>query len=144
GLNYAVDLRYGVLVDIARQVYDGRAVDLTVGHFNVIWQGDANSYALRSLELCESPPRILNVTGAEIVSVRGAAEVYARRFGRETVFSGQESGEALLNNASLCRRLLGAAEARIEELMEWVARWVETGGKSLNKPTKFEVSDGKF
>ncbi len=143
-LNYAVDLRYGVLVDIARKVYDGRAVDLTVGHFNAIWQGDANSYALRSLELCESPPRFLNVTGPEIVSVRDTAEFYARRFGREAVFSGQKSGEALLNNASLCRRLLGEAGATIEELMEWVARWVETGGRSLNKPTKFEVSDGKF
>src|SRR5215468_414126 len=143
-LNYAVDLRYGVLADIARKVYDRRAVDLTVGHFNAIWQGDANSYALRSLELCESSPRFINVTGPEIVSVRGAAEFYARRFGREAVFSGQESGAALLNNASLCRRLLGEAEVKTEELMEWVARWVETGGRSLNLPTKFEVSDGKF
>ncbi|MGE0130275.1 MAG: NAD-dependent epimerase/dehydratase family protein [Blastocatellales bacterium] len=143
-LNYAVDLRYGVLVDIARKVYDGRAVDLAVGYFNVIWQGDANSYALRSLELCESPPRILNVTGPEIVSVRDAAEFYARRFGREAVFSGQESGEALLNNASLCRQLLGEAEVKLEGLMELVAHWVEAGGRSLNMPTKFEVSDGKF
>jgi nucleoside-diphosphate-sugar epimerase len=143
-LNYAVDLRYGVLVDIARKVYDGRAVDLTVGHFNVIWQGDANSYALRSLELCESPPRFLNVTGPEIVSVRRIAEFYAQRFGRKAVFSGQESGEALLNNAALCRQLLGEADVKLEELMEWVAHWVEGGGRSLNLPTKFEVSDGKF
>jgi nucleoside-diphosphate-sugar epimerase len=143
-LNYAVDLRYGTLVDIARKVYDGRAVDLTVSHFNAIWQGDANSYALRCLELCESPPRFLNVTGPEVVSVREAAEFYAHRFGREAVFSGQESGAALLNNASLCRNLLGEAEVKIEALMEWVAHWVETGGRSLNLPTKFEVSDGKF
>lgn len=143
-LNYAVDLRYGALVDIARKVYDGRAVDLTVGHFNVIWQGDANSYALQALELCESPPRFLNVTGPEIVSAREAAEFYARRFRREARFSGQESGEALLNNAALCRQLLGEAEVKLEELMEWVAHWVEAGGRSLNLPTKFEVSDGKF
>ncbi|HKQ74474.1 MAG TPA: NAD(P)-dependent oxidoreductase [Blastocatellia bacterium] len=143
-LNYAVDLRYGALVDIARKVYDGRAVDLTVSHFNAIWQGDANSYALRCLELCESPPRFLNVTGPEIVSVREAADFYAGRFGREAVFRGSESGDALLNNASLCRKLLGEAEVKIEELMEWVAHWVETGGRSLNLPTKFEVSDGKF
>jgi len=143
-LNYAVDLRYGALVDIARKVYDGRVVDLTVGHFNAIWQGDANSYALRCLELCESPPRFLNVTGPEIVSVREAAEFYARRFGREAVFNGRESGEALLNDASLCRQLLGKAEVKMEELMELVAHWVETGGRSLDKPTKFEVSDGKF
>jgi nucleoside-diphosphate-sugar epimerase len=143
-LNYAVDLRYGVLVDIARKVYEGQPVDLTVAHFNTIWQGDANSYALRCLELCESPPRILNVTGAEIVSVREAAEFYARRFGREAVFRGRESGEALLSDASLCHQLLGAPEVKLEELMEWVAHWVEAGGRSLNKPTKFEVSDGKF
>jgi nucleoside-diphosphate-sugar epimerase len=143
-LNYAVDLRYGVLADIARKVYDGQPVDLTVAHFNTIWQGDANSYALRCLELCESPPRILNVTGAEIVSVRDAAEFYTRRFQREAVFRGEESGEALLSNASLCRQLLGEPEVKLEELMEWVAHWVEVGGKSLNKPTKFEVSDGKF
>jgi nucleoside-diphosphate-sugar epimerase len=143
-LNYAVDLRYGVLVDIARKVYDGQPVDLSVGCFNTIWQGDANSYALRCLALCEAPPRVLNVTGAEIVSVRDAAEFYARRFQREVVFRGEESGEALLNNASLCRQLLGEPEVKLEELMEWVAHWVEVGGKSLNKPTKFEVSDGKF
>lgn len=143
-LNYAVDLRYGVLVDIARKVYTGQPIDLTVGHFNTIWQGDANSYALRSLELCASPPRFLNVTGAEIVSVRESAEFYARRFGREAIFRGRESGEALLSNASLCRQLLGEPEVKLEELMEWVARWVEAGGRSLNKPTKFEVSDGKF
>ncbi len=143
-LNYAVDLRYGTLVDIARKVYEGAEVDLTVGHFNAIWQGDANSYALRSLELCESPPRLLNVTGPEIISVREIAEFFARRFGREAVFCGHESGAALLNNASLCHRLLGDPGVKIDELMEWVAHWVEIGGRSLNKPTKFEVSDGKF
>ena len=143
-LNYAVDLRYGVLVDIARKVYDGQPIDLAIAHFNTIWQGDANSYALRCLELCESPPRILNVTGAEIVSVRSVAEFYARRFQREVVFRGEESGEALLNNSTLCRQLLGEPKVKLEELMEWVARWTEIGGRSLNKPTKFEVSDGKF
>jgi nucleoside-diphosphate-sugar epimerase len=143
-LNYSVDLRYGTLVDIARKVYDGLPIDLVVGCFNAIWQGDANSYALRSLELCESPPRYLNVTGPEIIVTCEAAEFFARRFGRQAVFSGKDSGVALLNNASLCRRLLGEASVKLEELMEWVARWVEIGGRSLNQPTKFEVSDGKF
>lgn len=143
-LNYAVDLRYGVLVDIARKIFAGQPVDLTVSHFNVIWQGDANSYAMRSLELCESPPRVLNVTGGEIVSVREAAEFFARRFQRQAIFSGQDSGVALLSNALLCRSLLGEAEMKLEELMELVASWIETGGRSLNKPTKFEVVDGKF
>jgi nucleoside-diphosphate-sugar epimerase len=143
-LNYAVDLRYGVLVDIARKVYLGQPVDLTVGHFNVIWQGDANSYALRSLGLCASPPAIINVTGPQITSVRDAADYYARRFGRQVIFSGQESGSALLSDASLCHRLLGNAGVTIEELMDWVAHWVEMGGRSLNKPTHFEVVDGQF
>ncbi|MBP6821465.1 MAG: NAD(P)-dependent oxidoreductase [Acidobacteria bacterium] len=143
-LNYAVDLRYGVLVDIARKVFDGQPIDLTVSHFNVIWQGDANSYALRSLRLCEAPPRLLNVTGGEIVSVKQAAEFFAQRFRRQAIFSGLDSGIALLNNSAECRQLLGEAEMKLQELMELVACWVELGGRSLNKPTKFEVVDGKF
>jgi len=143
-LNYAVDLRYGVLVDIARKIYEGKPVDLTVSNFNVIWQGDANSYALRSLELCQSPPRALNVTGIEIVSVQKAAEFFADRFQQKAVFTGQGSGQALLSNASVCHQLLGEPEMPLEELMELVAHWVSAGGRSLNKPTKFEVVDGKF
>jgi nucleoside-diphosphate-sugar epimerase len=143
-LNYAVDLRYGVLVDIARKVYEGTPVDLTVPAFNVIWQGDANSYALRCLELCQSPPRILNVTGPETISTRRAAEFFAARFDCEAVFQGEENDGALLNNASLCHRLLGYPEVTLGELMEMVAHWIEIGGTSLNKPTKFEVTDGRF
>ncbi len=143
-LNYAVDLRYGVLVDIARKVYADEPIDLTVSHFNVIWQGDANSYALRSLELCDAPPRVLNVTGLEICSVRETAEFFAARFQRRTNFQGEESGIALLNNAALCQQLLGAPEVTLESLREMVAHWIETGGASLQKPTKFEVTDGKF
>ena len=143
-LNYAVDLRYGVLVDIARKVDAGHPVNLSAASFNVIWQGDANSYALRSLELCESPPRILNVTGPETVSTRRAAEFFARRFERQAIFQGEESDVALLNNASLCHKLLGYPEVSLGELMELVARWVEIGGASLGKPTKFEVVDGRY
>lgn len=143
-LNYAVDLRYGVPVDIARRVYEGRPVDLTVAYFNAIWQGDANSYALRCLELCARPPRVLNVTGPEIVSVRAAAEFFARRFGREVVFTGVESDAALLSNAAVCHQLLGLPSVSLRELLEWVAHWVEIGGVSLSKPTKFEVTDGRF
>jgi len=143
-LNYAVDLRYGVLVDIARKIHEGLPVDLAVPRFNVIWQGDANSYAIRSLELCESPPRILNVTGPEIISVRSAAEFFTRRFGREAVFSGDESGPSLLSDASSCHSLLGYPSITAEVLMEWVAHWVKAGGASLGLPTKFEVTDGKY
>jgi nucleoside-diphosphate-sugar epimerase len=143
-LNYAVDLRYGVLVDIARKVHAGQPVDLTVPAFNVIWQGDANSYALRSLELCEAPPRILNVTGPETIATRRAAEFFAARFNRGAVFQGAEADAALLNNAALCHRLLGYPAVTLGELMELAARWVEVGGASLNKPTKFEAVDGRY
>jgi nucleoside-diphosphate-sugar epimerase len=143
-LNYAVDLRYGVLVDIARKVYEGQPIDLTVGSLNAIWQGDANSYALRSLELCASPPRILNVTGPEIISVQQTAEFYAARFKREPIFQGADSGAALLSNASVCRALLGSPEVSLAELMELVSYWIESGGVSLNRPTKYEVTTGRF
>jgi len=143
-LNYAVDLRYGVLVDIARKVYAREPIDLTMGWFNAIWQGDANSYALRSLELCECPPRILNVTGSGKISVREVAEIFGSKFKRPPVFEGQESERALLSNASLCHSLLGQPDVSLETLLTWVAHWVEIGGATLDKPTKFEVTDGKF
>jgi len=143
-LNYAVDLRYGVLVDIARKVHDGEPVELGVGSFNVIWQGDANSYALRCLELCASPPRILNVTGPETVSLRRAARFFRACFGTEPKFVGEESPTALLSNASACHSILGYPEISVGTLMEWVADWVGRGQPLLNKPTHFEVTDGKF
>jgi nucleoside-diphosphate-sugar epimerase len=143
-LNYAVDLRYGTLADIARKVFASEPVDLTIAHFNTIWQGDANSYAMRCLELCESPPRVLNVTGPEIVSVRETAAFYGRRFNRPPSFRGEDAGVALLNNASRCHKLLGKPAMGLDELMERVAHWIACGGRSLNKPTKFEVVDGKF
>ncbi len=143
-LNYAMDLRYGVLVDIARRVYEGLPVPLTISHFNTIWQADANSYALRSLALCQSPPLVLNVTGPEIISVREAAAFFSGRFGREAVFSDGESGKALLSNAARCHCLLGLPRVTSEMLMEGVAHWIESGGASLHKPTRFEVSDGRY
>ncbi|HYK89805.1 MAG TPA: NAD-dependent epimerase/dehydratase family protein [Acidobacteriota bacterium] len=143
-LNYAMDLRYGVLVDIARRIHEGVPVPLTVSRFNTIWQGDANSYALRSLALCQSPPAVLNITGPEIISVRQAALFFAGRFGREAFFSGEETDKALLSNAARCHSLLGPPKVTAAQLMEWVACWIEAGGVSLQKPTHFEVSDGKF
>jgi nucleoside-diphosphate-sugar epimerase len=143
-LNYAVDLRYGVPVDIARKVYRGEPVNLSVGWFNAIWQGDANSYALRCLEFCACPPRVLNVTGPETISVREVADYYGRVFGREPIFQGNESDYALLSNASLCHALLGRTEVSVETLLEWAAHWVRSGAPTLDKPTKFEVTDGKF
>ena len=143
-LNYAVDLRYGTLVDVARKVYAGEPIDLTVGYFNAIWQGDANSYALRSLELCESPPPVLNVTGPERISVREAAQWFGTFFKREPRFVNQEGPVALLSDSSRCRALLGAPGVSQERLRQWVAHWVAAGGASLNKPTHFEAADGRF
>ena len=143
-LNYAVDLRYGVLVDIARKVHAGEPVDLAVPAFNVIWQRDANSYALRSLEHVAVPPRILNVTGADTLAVRETANYFAGRFGKPAQFTGAEGPNALLSDARTCHNLMGPPTVSSQRLMEMVAEWIEAGGASLNKPTHFEVSDGKF
>jgi nucleoside-diphosphate-sugar epimerase len=143
-LNYAVDLRYGVLVDIARKVQAGEPVDLRVPAFNVIWQRDANSYALRSLEYCERPATVLNITGAETLTVRTAAGYFGKRLGRTCRFAGSEGPAALLSDASRSHALMGVPEVSSEKLMEMVAEWVESGGESLNKPTHFEVADGRF
>jgi len=144
-LNYAVDLRYGVPVDIARRVYVGEPVDVSVPAFNAIWQRDAVSYALRSLELCDSPPRILNATGAEMADVSTCAEYFAQRFGRgHCSFAGRPGSTALLSDASCCFSLLGPPSMGLAELLGRVADWIEDGGASLGKPTHFEVADGRF
>jgi len=143
-LNYAVDLRYGTLVDVARRVFDGEPIDLTVGFFNAIWQGDANSYALRSLELCSSPPTVLNVTGAERISVRETAECFGSVFGRPPRFVNTEGPLALLSDSSRCRARLGEPSVPLTLLRQWTADWIKAGGSSLNKPTRFEVTDGRF
>ena len=143
-LNYAIDLRYGVLVDIARKVYERKPVDVSVPAVNVLWQGDANSYALRSLALCESPARILNVTGPETISVLRAATYFAKRFGRDLEMKSEPGRLALLNNAGACHAALGYPAMTAQVLMDAVADWVESGGSSLNKETKFQVTDGKF
>jgi nucleoside-diphosphate-sugar epimerase len=143
-LNYAVDLRYGTLADIARKVLSGEAIDLTMGFFNAIWQGDANSYALRSLELCASPPAILNVTGPERISVRETAEWFGSNFGRPPRFVNTEGPVALLSDSSRCRVLLGEPDVPLPLLRQWVAHWVRRGGSSLGKPTHFEVTDGRY
>jgi len=143
-LNYATDLRYGVLADVARKVWSGEPVDLTVPNVNAIWQGDANSYAFRALGLVESPPAVLNVTGPGQVAVADAAQRFARRFGREARLAGEPGRAALLSDASRCRARLGEPEVSMDLLIEWTSAWVETGGRDLGKPTKFERSDGRF
>lgn len=143
-LNYAVDLRYGVLVDICEKVLHGQPIDLTTGYANVIWQGDANSYCLRSFALCDVPARALNVTGLKTLSVREVAEKFAHRFGKKPKFTGTESATALLSDASRCAELLGPPSVSEEQLIEMTANWLSAGGVTLGKPTKFERRDGTF
>lgn len=143
-LNYAVDLRYGVFVDIGQKVLDRKPIDLTMGYANVIWQGDANSYCLRSFALCDTPACLLNVTGTRTISVREVAEKFGKRFGITPTFTGTEAQTALLSDASKCERLLGPVEVNEEILFEMTANWLSIGGVTLGKPTKFESRDGRF
>jgi nucleoside-diphosphate-sugar epimerase len=143
-LNYANDLRYGVLVDIAKAVKEERTIDLKMGYVNVIWQGEANELALRSLHHCTSPPRILNITGPESVSVRDIAEAFGRLLSRKPVFANEEQNTSLLSNASESYRLLGPPKVSIDQMIELVAAWIDAGGKTLDKPTHFQEREGKF
>lgn len=143
-LNYATEMRYGVLLDVALRVRDGRPIDVSMGYVNVIWQRDANAAALRSLALAASPPRILNVAGPEVLSVRTLAERFGKLLGRAPVLEGREADRALLSDASELRRLYGAPSLPAETLVEWTADWVRRGGETLGKPTHYEARDGKF
>ncbi|MEX2262344.1 MAG: NAD-dependent epimerase/dehydratase family protein [Bryobacteraceae bacterium] len=143
-LNYAIDLRYGVLLDVGQKVFERRPVDLTMGHANVIWQGDANSVCLRSFAICSSPPTVLNLTGPETVSIRWAARRFAERFGIEPILEGTEAPTALLNNAARCQRIFGYPTVSVERMIEWIGDWICMGGATLNKPTHFQTRDGRF
>jgi len=143
-LNYAVELRYGVLLDVGQKVFTGTPVSLDTGFVNVIWQGDANAAIYRALEYVSCPPRILNVTGGDILSVRSLAESFAVHFGRQVVFTGEEKSTALLSDTGVCHELMGAPHVTVDEMVGRVAHWIKTGGRTLDKPTKFEVRDGRF
>lgn len=143
-LNYAIDLRYGVLLDVAQKVALGRPVDVTMGHVNVIWQGDANARALQCLALVASPPLALNVTGREKLSVRSLAERFGELFGTRPVFTGQEAPTAWLSDASRSFELFGPVTVTLDEMIAATAHWVKRGGVTLGKPTHFETRDGKF
>lgn len=143
-LNYAIDLRYGILLDIAEKVYAEEPISLEMGNVNVIWQGDANAVALRAFAHCQSPPLILNVTGPETLSVRYLASCFGRLFNKSPRFEGEEAETALLSNASRCHQLFGYPRVSLGQMIEWIAEWVRIGGTTLHKPTHFEVRDGKF
>ena len=143
-LNYAIDLRYGVLFDIGSKVFEGRSVDVTMGAANVIWQGDVNSVALRCLAHCQSPPFILNLTGPETLSIRAVAKRFGEIFGKAPILEGQEAPTALLSNAARCFRLFGYPSVTIDQMIERTAHWIKVGGTNLGKPTHFETRDGRF
>ena len=143
-LNYACELRYGVLVDLAQKVWNETPIDLGMGMFNVIWQGDANAMALCALGECQSPPSILNVSGPEMLSVRRVAEQFAARLDKPLTLTGEEAPEALLNNGQAGHRRYGYPRVPAQQLIAWIADWIARGGETLGKPTKFEVTDGRF
>jgi nucleoside-diphosphate-sugar epimerase len=143
-LNYAVDLRYGVLVDIARRVQAGETVPLATGYVNCIWQGDANDMILRSLALAQTPPRVLNLTGPAVLSVRALALRFGELLGRTVQFYDAEADTALLSNPAQAWSLLGPPPTALDHIMRWSAHWIESGGRLLDKPTHFEVRDGRY
>jgi nucleoside-diphosphate-sugar epimerase len=143
-LNYAVDLRYGVLVDIALKVRAGTPVDLRMGHVNVIWQGDASAQVIQCLAHAESPPWIVNVTGPDILPSRAVALELGRLLGREPVFAGAESPDALLSNTRKAQAAFGLPRLTSAQLIEWVADWVGRDGSTLGKATHFEEREGRF
>lgn len=143
-LNYACELRYGVLVDLARRVWEGEPIDLAMGNFNVIWQGDANAMTLAAFDHAASPPFLLNVSGPETLSVRRVCQQFAQLFDKPVRYEGTESPQALLNNAKLSHSLWGYPRVSAEQMIHWIADWTRRGGATLGKPTHFEARDGKF
>jgi hypothetical protein len=143
-LNYANECRYGIIVDLALKILHGEPVDVTMGAVNLIWQGDANNYIIQALCIADSPPAILNVTGCETVRVRELTGRIGAVLGRQPILTGREADSALLSNASRCVGAFGPPPTSLEEMVGRIATWVAAGGKLLNKPTKYDVRDGRF
>jgi nucleoside-diphosphate-sugar epimerase len=143
-LNYAIDMRYGVLHDVARKVRDEQDIDITMGHVNVIWQGDANAVALRCLARATSPTSPLNVTGPETISIRWLAQEFGKLLGRKPRLAGSEAPTGWLNNAARMNAELGYPRVPLQKMMEWTADWVARDRESLDKPTRYEVRDGRY
>jgi nucleoside-diphosphate-sugar epimerase len=143
-LEYAIDMRYGVLHDVAAKVFAGEPVDVTMGHVNVLWQGDANEQALRLLAHCTTPASPLNVSGAEVLSVRSLAEEFGRRFQRQPRVVGREAPTAWLVDTRAAQKLFGAPRVAVSAMLDWQADWIARGLPDLGKPTHFETRDGKY
>lgn len=143
-LNYANDVTYGVLLEIAKSVRDSKPINLKMGNVNVIWQGDANEIAIRSLHHCAVPSKILNVTGPELLSVRWIAHQFGKLFSKDPVFINEEQPTALLSNAAECARLFGYPKTSVSTMIELLAAWLIQGGKTINKETHFQERTGKY
>jgi nucleoside-diphosphate-sugar epimerase len=143
-LNYAIDFRYGVLVDVAQKVLAGEPVNVASGHANVIWQGDACARAIQSLDLAASPAVPINVTGPETISIRSLALEFGRRFGVEAKITGTEADRVWLNDASKSFAHWGYPTVSLGRMVDWITTWLKSGGATLGKPTHFEVRDGNF
>ena len=143
-LEYAIDMRYGVLHDVAAKVFAGQPVDVTMGHVNVIWQGDANEQALRLLAHCTAPASALNVSGPEVVSVRWLAAEFGKRFGKKAEVTGKEAPTAWLVDTREAQKLLGPTGVPLTTLIDWQSAWIAGGKPGLGKPTHFETRDGKY
>ena len=143
-LNYATELRYGVLIDIASKVLAGQPVPLAMGDLNAIWLGDANAMTLRCLDLSVAPGRLINMTGPDVISVREVASQVGELVGKPVIWEGEELETALLSQARHNYPLIGEPLIKLETMIRWSVQWLQRGGESLGKPTKFQITDGKF
>lgn len=143
-LNYAIDMRYGVLHDVACKVRDGQAIDLSMGHVNVIWQGDANSMALRCLAHATTPTTPINVSGPETIAIRWLAGEFGRLLGKTPVLAGTEARSGWVTNTRRMQAEFGMPSVPLARMIEWTAEWVSRAMPSLGKPTHYEVRDGRY
>jgi len=143
-LNYANEPRYGIIVDLTLKILNDEPIDVTMGAVNLIWQRDANDYIIRSITLAQSPPFVLNVAGPQTISIRSLAGKIANLLGKEPKFVSQEAPSALLSDASRCISLFGAPQMTLDEMVAIIVEWVKSGKEILNKPTKYDVRNGKF
>jgi len=143
-LNYANEPRYGIIVDLTLKILNDQPINLTMGAVNLIWQRDANDYIIRSITIAQSPPAILNVAGPETISIRALAEQIGKSLGKEPKFVSQEATSALLSNASRCIDLFGAPQTTLDQMVSTITEWVKSGKEVLNKPTKYDIRNGKF
>ncbi|MBW8042520.1 MAG: NAD(P)-dependent oxidoreductase [Planctomycetes bacterium] len=143
-LNYANEPRYGIIVDLTLKILNDKPIDLTMGTVNLIWQRDANDYIIQAISLAKSPPAILNVAGPNAVPIRQLAKLIGKELNKEPKLISQEAQTALLSNASYCFSVFDKPKTTLEEMVSVIVKWVASGKKILNKPTKYDIRDGKF